>query len=55
MNRVEFALAGARDHPDKLGSDSNIKSSEVFTSRALAMARMFLNDGFRRPLSMPER
>ena len=36
-------------------SDSNINRSAVLTSMALAMARMFLSDGFRKPLSIPER
>lgn len=42
-------------HYQKSPSDSNEKRSAVLTSIALAMARMFLRDGFLRPLSMPER
>ena len=42
-------------HHLELDSDSNEKISAVLTPMATAMARMFFSDGFRRPLSIPER
>ena len=50
-----MSSSGENRHCFWFDSDSNEKSSAVLTPMALAMARIFFKDGFRRPLSTLER